>query len=477
MKKFRWTFAFALLIAGFAAFTFFDYKRGLKEDEKSELAKAVIPYSSEQMQKIEIRKRQTPALVLEKRDGKWRLSEPIQDLADAQTLTSLLLSLQNEKVVETVTEGKTLELKIYGLDDPAQVLKVTAQDGKSTTVKFGAKAYDANLYAQIEGQEKILLVGSAWDTHLAKLPKDFRDKHLIRQELPINEVKSLSLAIAGEQEFTLTKAGDKWTVASGGPLLPVLPERISFYLDALKNVRAQEFADGRSNDQAALSKAGLKAPGLSLKVATDKATFTASVAIPKDEKPQPGVIPVVHAASSDYSEILTLARSTLDSVAKPLDNFLDRKFPFLFAQSDLKKIEVKTPKFRGVFERKGDGWVSVDPGLHQDLDSAKLIAAIEKLSSQEAVRVLREPAARVKAESSIRLFDSKNEMIFEFAWGPVVVEKATPYRPEAKFLTARTSKSEYAIGIAEAETVKPEAWMKEKAVEPAKPGSSPPPKK
>lgn len=454
MKSFRWTFVFMIAVGALIAFTYWDYQRSEKESEREEEARTVVRLPTEELTKVEILKRGSD-LAFEKKDGKWHLIEPIKDLADEQAVMTLFLSFKNEKTIETVAEGVDASaLKTYGLDEPVTRLKLTAGD-KNQEIKIGSvKAYDSNLYAQIGDEPKVYLISSSWDIHLAKLPKDLRDKHLIRKELKMDDVKKIAMRFGSEaDEFELVKDGENWKVAKGSPEFPVLTEKVNFYIDAIKGVRAQDFVEGSKTGTADLAKYGLQRPAFELRLYTTdlkKPYFTARFAKP-DEKVETGPA-TLKVMSSDYNEVLVVTKSMLDSVQKPPENFYDKKKPFQFTEADVARVEVDSPKLKGAFIKKDNKWVSADPDLQKEVDSAKLDQALMKIRSFEAVRVLEPKDKRsAKNESVIKLLKSSGDLLFELGWGGIINEKAKMGRPEARYVPVRTNQAENIVGLPEGE--------------------------
>ncbi len=469
MKSFRWTFVFVAAVACLIAFTYWDYQRAVKESEREVQAKNVIRLSTDELTKVQILKRGSDGLALEKIDGKWHLVEPIKDLADEQAVATLLLSFKNEQAIETVVDGVDGEgLKTYGLDDPVSRLKLAAGD-KTQEIKIGSvKAYDSNLYAQIDDEPKVYLVSSSWDVHLAKLPNDLRDKHLLRKELKIDDVEKISMRFGSEaDEFELVKDGESWRVVKGAPPFPVLTDKVKFYLDAVKGVRAQDFIEGSTTKPADLAKHGLNRPVFELRLYTDDSKtpyFTARFAKPSD-KPLSGP-PTVAVTSSDYNEVLKVTNSMLDSVQKPPENFYDKRKAFQFSEGDVARVEVSSPRLKGAFIKKDNQWESADPDLQKEVDSAKLNQAIAKIRSFEAVRVL-EPKDRrtLKNESVIKFLNTSGDLVFELGWGGAENGKARMGRPEARYVPVRTNLAENLVGLPEGElkALDLENWLKPKS--------------
>ena len=462
MKSFRWTLVFGVLVAALVAFTVFDYKRSTKQEEQKQKDLSVLRYKGDELAKLEIITRMG-ATVLEKKDGKWRVTAPLQDVADEQGVGSFLSAIESEKITDTVAEGAGVDLATYGLKDPVTRLKVTSQAGKTQEIKIGSvKAYDQNLYAQIDDEPKVLLVGSSWDTHLVKRGKDFRDKHVYRTEgtaaakpPDIKRVVIRQSAPGFPAELELVKTGEAWRVTKGGGKpnddYPVLAENVTSLLEQIKALRAVDFQETPKTDKAAFQKAGLGKPAVEVLLfeGPDKKEPFHKLTIAPPAKPEDANL---NAVSSDLDTIVVVFKAAIDQFRKRADDFYDKKKPFQFTVADVAKVKVEAKDLKAEFVKKGDSWAMADSGLQKEPDAAKLKDLVEKLNRLEAVRVLEpvKPGSPLKGESRIVLSKEDGSKVFELRWGELIREKAAQKgQPEAQYLAAVTDKTDRMVGVPE----------------------------
>lgn len=491
MKAFRWTYVFVIAVGALLAFTIYDNQRLAEKKEIAEQEQAVMKTSIDSVSKFEIINRLS-TLALEKgTDGKWNLTSPIHDLADTQAVDSFLAGVQGEKTIRTVVSGDEYKAETFGLDKPTVRLRIHSA-GKTHELKIGAvKAYDSNLYAQLDDEKKAILVSSAWDALLAKLPKDFRDKHLLRSSLKSGDIKKI--IIKNRQmpaPLELVKEGETWKAAGGAEAFPLSMDLVSKFVDQIKGVRAVEPIEGPRAEKAASS---LLKPDFELALFGERKDplFAARFKEEPEAKDRAktsdhgghqhdkGGVNLI-ASSSDLKAPVVVAKGAADTVRKTAHDFYDRKSPFSFKPAEVARIEIEAKVVRGRFEKKKGDWINGDPGLQKEDDNAKLSQLVEKLSQLEAVRVFGPSKSDAKRQAAMKnparviLKKEDGGVVFEFAWGDAATDTISGV--EARYLIARTSLSDHFLGIREGDVngLALSSLYKEKT--PPPPAASPPPK-
>lgn len=456
MKNFRWTLVFGLVVAGLVAFTVYDYKRSNQVEEKKNEEAKIVPFKTDDVSRIEIRAKDAK-IVMEKKDGKWKLLEPVQDSGDTQSILSLLASVEGEKVKETVVEGPDVAWTPYGLDQPVTAFKVTSNDGQTRELQIGSiKAYDGSLYGRLGDEKRVVLVSSNWDVQLSKPVREFRDKHLFRQD-PAPAFDSIEIQVNETDQKSnvhLKKVdGKKWELVGAKDPYPVSEEAVNAYIDQVKSLRAVDFGEEKDG-KGVLSKSGLAQPGLIVRLQEgEKNPFEIKAeAPPKKEGAEIGNL---HVVSSDVQPVLSVYQSGLNGLKKREEDFYDKKLPFQFTVGEVGRVKIATPSVTAELVKEGDKWVPADKGLQKDVDSGRLNEMLGKLSKLEAIRFLQpirkgQKPPSWKGESSIELSKASGEPVFDFAWGEAVVEKAAGGKPETRYLPARTTRVDRVIGVPEA---------------------------
>lgn len=452
MKSFRWTFVFALLVAGLVAFSIFDYERTTQKEENKEKDLAIVRLKKDEIQAIEIAAK-GDRYRLEKQNGNWLVVSPLQDDGDKGAIDSFLDSLESEKRIETVAEGDGVDLSIYGLKDPVSRLQLKDQAGQTQEIRIGTvKSYDQNLYAQFDEEKKVYLVSSSWDEYLLKPLREFREKKIYRTNQDA-EVERLEIRQADSRyprAMVFEKADGKWKMLEGGEGLPLADGSIHAYIQQVKSAQGLDFLE-ESKMPASLSKHGLQKPNLIVKMrrkGQKETDFELVLAAPKNKDANN-----VAGTSSEVGTVMSFYRSTASALQKRPDHFYDKKVPFQFTATDVQKVTIDTPKLKGEFVKKGDNWESTDKNLNKDVDSSILTNLVGKLNRMEAVRFVKpfKPGQKPKfnTESRIFLSHADGKSVLELVWGEKVTEKADESRPEAEYLLARTSLMNHVLGLSE----------------------------
>lgn len=463
MKRFTTTWIAAAVVVALIAFTFFDNKQSKERQAKSEKDQLILPMQAEEIQRIAI-SRSDGNLVLERDLSKplkeWQLVEPVKDRADQQMLASFIEGLLQEKTVETVSEDQSPEaVKRFGLDDgasqkPSQ-LQVTARPAESTRqasltqsiIKIGAtKAYDGNLYAIIAGKKGIYLVSSAWAGHLGKSANEFRDKLLMRTEL--TEVGKVLLKYQGGPELRFEKSNDAWRATKGGDGSPIGKAQIEDFINKVKALRALDFAERNLNSTKLLAKPDIE---IGFYRTANDTQSSYSLKIAKQIEKQPSRL----STSSDLTMPANLYPDLVEQLRKKAEDFYDRKAAFQFSVDEVKRLAIRGPEGKSVFEKNDGKWIRTKvnqaESLQPAIDGAKLDELLRKLSKLEALRHLG-PKAQVslKQETNLEAKNDKGDVIFSMSWGAPIFDKADSKRPEAKVIPVYTSREKkWALGVTE----------------------------
>ncbi len=197
------------LIGGYYYFYEIKY-RGQKEKEK-EISEKIYPLEKSDIQKI-IYQREKEKIVLEKKNGKWVITEPVKAEVDKKTVTSL---------VDTFAKLKTFrKLKDVNIDDPdfgfkKNPLKVTLIDkkGKTYTAIFGHQNPTNSYVYTLKGKGKDVLL--VW-LYPKKLLKETLFDLRFKKVLPLKpEQVTRILYVKGATSVEIKKIKDhEWKILS-----------------------------------------------------------------------------------------------------------------------------------------------------------------------------------------------------------------------------------------------------------------------
>lgn len=212
---------------------------------------------------------------LQKRDGKWRITAPLEAEADSFAVDSVTSQLQTGKFKDTVEEKPTAEdLKKYGLDQPRFTVVATVQPkrggaAKEITLHGGIEnTFDGSIYVQRGGDPKVYSVQGGIRWNLEKSTFDLRNKKVLA--VPEKEVRKIEVA-GGAHPFVVEKdaEGNGWRLVKP-EAQAADPQAVTLLLGGLGNVAATAF---HPDSPAERTKWGLDKPVLT-------ATFTLASGTP-----------------------------------------------------------------------------------------------------------------------------------------------------------------------------------------------------
>jgi hypothetical protein len=186
VKQKKTLFFFAALIASLVALVYWDEWQTKRDEIEKKAATSLIPSDFSQIEEIRFFSKaseegeESLELRLKMADGKWRLTEPYDYLADQRTVENLLKTVFEYNYTKSVAEGSS-QFENYGLlKNGSRKISFLDNGGKKTTVVVGMKApvgYD--VYSRVEGSDKIFIGSQYLLVATAKTIFDFRSKSFV----------------------------------------------------------------------------------------------------------------------------------------------------------------------------------------------------------------------------------------------------------------------------------------------------------
>jgi Domain of unknown function (DUF4340) len=203
-----------VLALGIGAYAYFvESKREPSDTAVPAKGTKVLPIDSSKVEEIEVTSASGDVTRLKKNGNDWQIVAPSPMDADQQTVSALLSSLESLETSKTIDEHPA-SVKDFGLDPPRAIVGVR-QTGETTMRKIdlGTKTpTGADLYARVEGQPKLILIGASADDSLNRSTFDLRDKTVLKFDR--DKADSVKLEPAGTPALVLTKKGNDWRLTA-----------------------------------------------------------------------------------------------------------------------------------------------------------------------------------------------------------------------------------------------------------------------
>lgn len=189
---------------------------------------------------IRIERVGSPAVVLDRGLGGWRLTDPFASGADEQAVMKLVDVLTQTPVVEVISDSELLKLgrtrADFSLEEPVLTVTLTGMDKSVCRFMFGsATPTQDGVYASVEGVDAVFILGKPAFSFVDVRPDDLRQRSL----LPLGGAWVTSFEIKREGipllEFLRTGAG--WNVGSE----KASSQKITEFIDDLTTASAVSF--------------------------------------------------------------------------------------------------------------------------------------------------------------------------------------------------------------------------------------------
>jgi hypothetical protein len=244
-----------VLFVSLGAFVYFYEIAGREaRDRARDLKESVFQLDREEISRVEIRVRAQTPVVLQKEIDTWMLRQPLETVADRNSVDSLLRGIADSRR-ERVFGVEGLDLEQYGLVDPEMVLRLWSGEAERTLLIGHEDFSGTQQYVRLEGDEEIILTSTRLFNSAVKDVADWRSKRVI--DFDRARTESLQIRRDGE-EIELVQRDDRWYVRD--PFEEKADQgTVSSLLSALDLARAEEFVD---EDPRSLVGYGLDRPGI-----------------------------------------------------------------------------------------------------------------------------------------------------------------------------------------------------------------------
>ncbi len=372
--------AAVLIVLGVVVLIFED--RGAKKKETLERAAKLVDLKSEDLVKMEL-KTADGLLIFERDDkGDWRLTAPLEALADSYEAGSLadnFSSLRIQRVVET----EASDLATYDIPSREVALWAKGREEPVRVLVGMENPIDNSLFAKREDDPRVVLIAGYLKSTLEKTLLDFRQKDIFRFET--GEVRSVRIRAPGVS-WEAAWENDGWLLRSPVRAL-ASKSKIENLFSSLSSLRAKEFVseDKKAGD---LKTFGLDRPGyeaaLSLPATGEDIVFSFC----KDGDR-------LYATSSRSNKIIAFDGTLLDDLGKTIDEIREKKIADFYSWEAF-KVAVRREAFSltAVKEKVGDEekWL-LDTEAKDAANRYKVEDFIRRIERLEAAAFIDSPGA------------------------------------------------------------------------------------
>ncbi|OQW53389.1 MAG: hypothetical protein A4S09_07255 [Proteobacteria bacterium SG_bin7] len=414
MKKFGSTYIFAILVLAIGVYTyFFEFKKAEEEKLKeTEGIKLLRDFSQEQITSIRWQKGTTD-VEMQKKDGLWRLLQPLDAEADKYTMESVLTTLTTEKEdILKLDDPKGVDPKSFGFAAGSGFIEIKTSGATKRFIISDKKTFDGRQYhMKVDGNNEIYLVSTAFGELLEKPVKELRSKEILGEILP----KQFTVQVDGKPEATFEKFGEEWKNVPNKDL-KLDPKAVGDWIAALKYVKAHDFLTENATD-ADKKKYGLDKPNLKVKILEPKKSIEFIASNPKDQK--------IYLLTNQKPIIYEVTTAMMTPIQKTISDFRDKKIPFTFDESNVTQVQIDKPGLKVTLDKAKDHWKVSAGGDKKDADTATLNSLVTKLRDisvdkfllpQDVVKGLTPPSQK------LILKDQTGKTILELALGEKFVE-------------------------------------------------------
>jgi hypothetical protein len=409
-----------VLVAGLAAYTFFEYRNSQNEGNFAQGESAPFTLKTENIDHFRIERNQDP-VELKKTGENWQMLKPVQDEVEEASVLSAILTLTTQRVRQFGEEG-AVDWAKYGLASPLATFELGSA-GKTESLSISEKhAFDGSFY--LRRKDELLMGDTGFAQVSARSSNSFRSRQLYRESKSPEKIEMQF----ERQKYALVKSGGNWSLEPT-PSYPTDAGKINNWIEQFLEFKPAELVKDDPSDE---DRRGflLFVPSLKIVVNGDW-----SLLIGQDRAQD------VFMATNKRSTVFRSTVQAMAAVRVPAVYFRDGKRAFDFPVEAARSIEIHDGKTSEAFKKSGSGWTN-SKGADA---STQAVAFMQALKSMEA----REFPSTTKTgidSPQVVVKDESGKEIFSLAWGSEFPARET-YNNAISLRYARSSLEKDVIGL------------------------------
>jgi len=372
--KFKTTiilFAIFLVLLAFVLLFEFKGKGGKDEEEK------LLALSSDDVQKITLKKEDETISFQKNEEGEWLITEPLEAKADKYEVGRLASDFSDLKI-ERVVEEEPEDLQKYDIPQKEISLWFKNKD-KPVKILIGMENPLGNtFFAKRDDETRVVLIPSNLKSLMEKSLFDFREKNIFKFET--DDVKSVKL-LAKKTLWVASKKGEEWFFRNPVNAL-AKSSKIGDILSSLSGLKAKEFVS-EEKKKADVKKYGLDRPeyeiSLGMPLKNQEVTFSLHK---KDDK--------LYATTSLSTKIVEAEDSLISDLEKEAGELREKEVANFYSW-EANRLHLKMGEIDWeLVKDEEDNWHFESP-LKEEADKSKVQTFIHKIESLEATEFIDPP--------------------------------------------------------------------------------------
>ncbi len=353
--RFRHTLILLLVCAAVIMYFYLVEKPSRKASEKAgEKEKQVFTFDGDNVEKLIIERENGEKLVFRrelKPEENWVIEKPINADADNYTLNGIVSRFERLKWDKIVAE-KPENPEVFGLKKPRFTVRfIVKGQEKPSVIHIGKRApVGFKVYAQKEGDNRVMVVTAAVETNLKKKIEDYRNRKIL--DFLVSEVEDLEIEKRGGETIRLARTDEGWYLMDKKSRETVRADKpvITRVLTALRDLRVKDFVDDNPQD---VKKYGLSTPAFRVKVRLENNKKQYVLLLGKRTRNKEKV----YVKLEDKPNVVTVDASILAKIDKPRYAWRIKKiFDFYTWKAERLMIEDKYGVTYAVKNKKDNKW-------------------------------------------------------------------------------------------------------------------------
>lgn len=462
----------ALSLGAYAYFGL--YKSEIKMEKIKEEAKSTRYFNVDEVDSIQLSRNQKTISSFIKKNDVWLVNEPFEDLASQEKLSKWVESLSEIKHSHIIDKDKSYKPSLYGFDKPYG--KITIRSKKNNITKSfiigSISSYDNQIYVlDSDKDDRIFILNPKYKSYFQQELSSLKSNHLWRNKSKIfnmddKDIVEVKFSL-GERSWCLVKKVNKWLPKDDSSLDSFSVDvedgegqknehiidvsLVDKYISDILNLKTTNLSNSNQSEEKnkpvkisqffdmSISLKNKRGELFSLDVQDSNDSLFLFVDYGKDGN-NPGkykhskkrkALNAYRVKTNLLNEPLYINSLDIFNIVKPLHEFYNRQWPYVFDKRSVSAIELSTklnPSLH-IIKNKNKKWEVVSSKANENLtlknkvNQESVLLLVSKLSSLKADNFNFTSQKRINTNDKlsnvkyINLLDKNKNVLFSIKWG------------------------------------------------------------